>query len=285
LGYTTYNGWFSTRGGSTHSNNSLSLKVPTNQYFLTSEEAGLNAGVVSYVSTANFGTDNPYPFPANAFLAGKSGTTANTYPASYYDYYFNKFSPKTALSGNITYKVDFSSGYGTLTQPAVYTNSTNVPDVTVNGGGWRVNPGESIIVFVEGNLAINLDQNQKITVDDGGFLAFIVKGTVTIGSTTGYGSIPFPFTVTQPTPNRFTDPNLTGVFITNSTMTTEGNVGIDNQLIAAGTYVAQSFLFKRDLNDYNSSHPGELFIYRPDLWRNAPRALKELPINWQEVAP
>ena len=124
-----------------------------------------------------------------------------------------------------------------------------------------------------------------ITVDDGGFLAFIVKGTVTIGSTTGYGSIPFPFTVTQPTPNRFTDPNLTGVFITNSTMTTEGNVGIDNQLIAAGTYVAQSFLFKRDLNDYNSSHPGELFIYRPDLWRNAPRALKELPINWQEVAP
>ncbi|KKS41480.1 MAG: hypothetical protein UV17_C0005G0063 [Candidatus Gottesmanbacteria bacterium GW2011_GWA1_42_26] len=279
LGYTTYSGWFSTRGGSTHSNNSLSLKVPTNQYFLTSEEAGLNAGIVSYVTSADFG--NLSPLPPNAFLAGKSGTTANIYPASYYDYYRSKFSNKTPLTGPVTWLTKPDTTGSSLTNPKVYDITGGNLLITGNTG-WTINSGESLVVFVDSSLTLDLFVNQKILVTDGGFLAFITKGAISITQNPGYNP---PLTVSQPTPNRFTHPNLAGVFISNSTFTTEGNVGIDNQLIAAGTYVAQSFLFKRDLNDYNSSHPGELFIYRPDLWRNAPRALKELPINWQEVAP
>ena len=50
---------------------------------------------------------------------------------------------------------------------------------------YQIAAGEKQVVFVEGNLTIDLEDEEKIQVAEGGFLAFIVKGEIVITPQTG----------------------------------------------------------------------------------------------------
>lgn len=93
-------------------------------------------------------------------------------PRENYQYFYNLYSMGSSPT------VDFN-GEQPSTDPAngrAYYGSGNI---TVNA--WHVTSDQSFVIFVNGNLTIN----DSITVDQGGFLAFIVSGNVTVANTVG----------------------------------------------------------------------------------------------------
>jgi hypothetical protein len=194
---------------------------------------------------------------------------------TYYADYYRRFGTKQSLGSVSSSK---PTPAGTIANPAVFETSGNL---TVNGS-WNILAGEAYVVFVPGNLTIDLSQSpvhEKITVVNGGFLAFIVRGNIIVSGVTGYTFPPL-------NPDAFIAPKIAGIYISDGTFEVEPDADTtDPQLIAAGTFVAKTFLLNRDLGYLNSSNPGELFIYRPDLWKNAPEQIKEINVAWQEVAP
>ncbi len=121
---------------------------------------------------------------------------------------------------------------------------------------WDVDVNEQYVVFVDGDL--NIDAN--ITVADGGFLAFIVNGDVSVGSSV-------------------TD--LQGIFISDNDFITESGA---TQLDVRGTVVAWGTTsFGRDLGTGNISSPAEKFTYRPDFLTNMPNKMKSFVMQWEEV--
>ena len=161
-------------------------------------------------------------------------------------------------------------------------------DLTVSGT-WDVELGKSLVIFVPGTLTINeLAANTKFIIREGGFLAFIVRGGtnnsggIIVNETVGQSPLNY---VTSSNVDRVLGTKLAGILITDRTLTTVASTGQDNQLVAAGTFVAETFVLNRNLGIDNLTNPGELFVYRPDLWKNAPEELKEIKLNWQEVAP
>ncbi|MBP9669774.1 hypothetical protein KBD75_00015 [Candidatus Woesebacteria bacterium] len=130
---------------------------------------------------------------------------------------------------------------------------------------WVVGNGEKYVVFVNGNLRIGANT----TVAEGGFLAFIVKGNITV------------------------DPGVStmhGIYLANDDFVTEsvdssGSIA-DVTLNVEGTVVAWgTFSLGRSLLSGNPANPAERFTYRTDLIENMPDKMKNFAMNWQEVAP
>lgn len=272
IGYTTPGAWFQARGGSIHSNGGLSFTLPQASAQLITKEAGqARSGIASFVTGA---IPNPSPgtISDNGYLIQDA---KHSFPPnfSYYTYYDKRYETKTHFSVNT-----LSTNPGT----GVYSSATSESDdLTLIGNGWIVPNNQTTIIFVPGNLTISLNPNAKITLSEGGFLAFIVKGSITVTPSTGYIQAPV-------NPDKITGPNLSGAFITDSTFITQSQrtpTLKDNQFIIGGTVVAKNTTLTRDLNADNSTFPGELFIYRADLWKNAPHELTDLDLDWQEVAP
>lgn len=147
-------------------------------------------------------------------------------------------------------------------------------DLTISQA-WSVGSSEKIVVFVPGNLYINDPSSLRTltTVAQGGFLAFIVQGNIVINSNLGY---PAPYTQTTP--------NITGVFISDGTLSTgTGNL----KLIGAGNFIGWGGVsLQRDLGlitGYNETNPAEAFIARPDLVKNIPIQMTSSSSTWQEV--
>ncbi len=177
--------------------------------------------------------------------------------------------------------------------------------------GFFVNNGESVVVFVNGNLTINNASgadNSKITsvarktsANSGGFLAFIVSGNIIINSNVGKIIDPNQDFIQ---PVTYANSHLEGVYVANGTITvnSQGNDYLnggypDRKLIVAGTVTGLTDI---DLNRradnladpttayykiQNSYQALENFIYRADLLINFPEELTSSVINWQEVAP
>jgi len=127
---------------------------------------------------------------------------------------------------------------------------------------WIVTSGQSHVVFIKGDLEIN----QNVTVATGGFLIFIVDGSVTV------------------------DPDVTNIqglyLMDGQFITTSRGVGIDDPLVVNGSVVTWTGVsLGRDLGTGNGSQPAEKFVYRADLLANMPDKLKGFLYNWQEVAP
>ncbi len=264
LGMSLQPDWMQVVGGSLNAGGgSIDISVPINQTLLKKEPAVTqNSPVVSFGTTLTTGagtvseegynvTDNQQIPPANF---------------SYYDYYSEQFGAKTTLSSGAADPIPSGGTVG------VYV-AGNTGNMTVSGT-WDVANGQYVVIFVPGNLTISTN----ITVNEGGFLAFIVKGTVTVSENVGY-SVPLV------NPDKVTQANVTGIYVSDGQFITQGTTAApDRQLIVAGTVVADGFTFNRDLEANNSS-PGEMFIYRPDLWAVAPNELKEVDVTWTEVAP
>jgi hypothetical protein len=129
---------------------------------------------------------------------------------------------------------------------------------------WSVSDSESYVVFVNGNLRIT---NNVTVGDNGGFLAFIVNGGISVAPT-----------VT----------NMQGIYVMDESFTTESaGAGSDIPLVTEGMIVTwQGVSLNRDLGgETNYNTPAEQFGYRPDLLVNMPEEMKSFALRWQEVAP
>jgi hypothetical protein len=154
------------------------------------------------------------------------------------------------------------------------------PDVT-----WVVGSGEKRVIFVNGDLTISQRSDQPvIKVEEGGFLAFIVSGSITFDSTVGHEN------VDETTPNQSIEPMVEGVFIANGTIRVASRGSDDKKFVAAGTYVGWSGVHLGRTFDNgglgvfrNTTTPSETFIYRPDFLTNSPELIKFSELVWQEV--
>lgn len=128
----------------------------------------------------------------------------------------------------------------------------------------NITASNKYVIFVDGDLEILAN----VTVETGGFLAFIVNGNVTV------------------------DPAVTalhGLFVIDESFITETQyaqgVSVDNQLDFQGTVVTWTTMqLGRSLGGDNSITPAEKFSYRVDLLTNMPDKMKTFALNWQEVA-
>jgi hypothetical protein len=128
---------------------------------------------------------------------------------------------------------------------------------------WAVGATEKYVVFVNGDLNIK----NNITVANGGFLIFIVKGNVVV------------------------DPSVTnvaGIYVANGNFTTLSiySLGVTNDapLTVQGSVIVWGNVdLRRNLGGAGNINPGEQFAYRPDLLTNMPSELKTFTMQWQEV--
>jgi len=155
-------------------------------------------------------------------------------------------------SDSLTQKTDDGRDFWFMDPSTTATVSTS----------WNVTGGDSLLVFVDGNLNIN----SNITVANGSFLAFIVSGNITIDKS-----------VTQ----------VQGLYVADGTLTTaSGAPTADVALTVQGSMVAWGGVaLNRDLIAGNISTPAEKFVYRPDLIANMPAKMRSYALEWTEVAP
>ena len=165
---------------------------------------------------------------------------------------------------------------------------------------WSVNAGEKLIIFVDGNLTFrdfDASTQQLYTVADGGFIAFIVSGSITIDDSVGYDSSANAPATTQVTGRR--QGNIAGVFIADKQILIEGDgdtTKVDKKFIGEGSFVSwgqqaglEAIRFDRNFDittlptSLNINDPTESFIFRPDFILSLPEAMKETGYQWQEV--
>ncbi|HEX8015259.1 MAG TPA: hypothetical protein VF465_08490, partial [Flavobacterium sp.] len=118
--------------------------------------------------------------------------------------------------------------------------------------------------------------SNQIHVNNGGFLAFIVKGNITVDNSVGTN------VVAQTTPAQ-----VEGVYISDGTLTiAAGNPPGDLKFIGQGTFVGWGgVLLPRQykVSNNNNSYPTDLFEFRPDLLYNIPVRMKRPLLLWQET--
>ncbi len=148
-------------------------------------------------------------------------------------------------------------------------------DLTVQSP-WSVASGESFVIIVDGDLSIEDPGTvgELITVDEGGFLAFIVSGDINIDENVGHS------TLTN------TTGNIEGIYVADGNINILSNGGLDKKFIGEGTFVGWSGVnLNRDFNAGvdNDSQPTETFIYRPDFIKNLPEKMLRSQMIRQEV--
>ena len=203
-----------------------------------------------------------------------TGTSKTRYEERYQ--YFYRNSP-LGLNPND----DFSGSAGDALKPGSSGDYYSAGDLTIQNN-WNVTSGEKYIIFVDGNLTLNGDNtDQLITVETGGFIAFIVTGDIIIEESLGNSTL-----------DDLT-PNLSGVFIADGIIDiqTRGfDNGGDDRFVGEGVFAGWSGV---DLNRSftgtpggdieNTDKPVEVFIYRPDFLVNLPKTMS-IPIRiWQET--
>ncbi|MBU3957362.1 hypothetical protein KKI19_03780, partial [Patescibacteria group bacterium] len=151
---------------------------------------------------------------------------------------------------------DSFDSFADIGDDIVYYSSNGVD---INTGAGSFPAGKKAAILVNGNVNIN----DNISVPDGSFLAFIALGNIEVADS-----------VSQ----------INGVYITDSKF--EAGTNETTALECYGTFIANSFEMEgRDLGETNETTPGVKFIYRPDLWLNAPKELLIPSYTWQELAP
>jgi hypothetical protein len=148
---------------------------------------------------------------------------------------------------------------------------------------WTVSATESYVIFVDGNLTIEnpSDFATLIEVEEGGFLAFIVRGNITFAANVGHANLA----------NQA--PNVEGIYIADNQIIVRTNddpaVG-DRRFIGAGSFIGWSGVdLQRDFADlssgatFNLTIPTETFIYRPDMVLNTPKFMLSPRSIWQET--
>lgn len=139
-----------------------------------------------------------------------------------------------------------------------------------------------LLIFVE-NGSIEIDgkaasSNSLLQLSSSSFVAFFTTGDITIlGSAGNYPPGPVA-------PNLAT---ITGVFVADGTLTID-NTGSDlteKQFVGYGSFTGcKGVNLTRSFDSLiNAATPAEVFIYNPNLLRNAPLIIMDTLINWNEL--
>lgn len=274
--------WWQTRGGDVGANGgSIATNIPGTcvgacKPFVSLYDALLtphSSGVVwMNALTGNFGT---------AGSNFSEGTDYRAYNASMrtltkregYEYFYRLFE----MGLNPTEDVVLSSNEANMIKPdttlqaptngrAYFVRAGDGTGSVTIGTPWTLVPGESVVVFVDGDLVID----QPITTAVGDFIAFIVSGDIT-------------FNLGNAAPSLVT-PNVQGVFIADGQIVTSA---ASEQFVGQGMFIGWGGVdMNRDFGDNTSNtNPSEFFSYRPDFVTNAPARMKRPVIRWEEVAP
>lgn len=146
---------------------------------------------------------------------------------------------------------------------------------------WVVGSGETIVIFVKGNL--NITNSATITVPTNAFLSIIVSGDINIDSSIGTDT--------------YTDTTgqVQGVYVANGhlTVASVGDGNKEHKFVGAGVFAAcggvslpRDFRNGGGMEGVNNNHyPASLFVYRPDFLLHTPDKMKQPVMNWHEVAP
>lgn len=208
--------------------------------------------------------------------------SASTRIKENFDYFWREFSLGLSPTD------DFATTAGDARKPtsvpgggkAAYYHNGNL---TIQNQ-WIVNTNEKIVVFVNGNLTLSDPSSvaQLIRVEEGGFLAFIVRGNITIEPSVGNND-----NLTSLTPN------VEGVYIADGTLGLPSKgiaAGGDERFIGAGTFVGWTNVdIQRDFDNggqrkaENNTKPAAVFIYRPDFIVNLPEIMLRSSYIWQET--
>lgn len=170
--------------------------------------------------------------------------------------------------------VDYGNGATIASKPASRTAPYYAAgNLTVDGADWTVPGGQTIVFLVNGNLTIRND----VTITGTGFVAFVVKGDITVDPCVGglYSS---------------TTPALEGIYMTSPTGTFHSGASScagNEHLVVHGSVIAGHVDLGRDLAAIrqNNTTSAELFDYDPQLLVTMPDAMKDLSVTWEEVAP
>ena len=155
---------------------------------------------------------------------------------------------------------------------------------------WQISSGESITVFIDGTLRISDGSNlgQIITVEPGGFLAFIVRGNVFVRNNVGTGTP----SGTEVEGGGDFKTSIEGIYVADQQIIISAKrEGVpDEKFIGAGVFVGwQGVQLNRSFSDgsptstLNACYNTEQFVYRPDLIENTPAWMKRAPTIWQET--
>lgn len=293
-------GWWQAQGGSVYAGNTSGVailsKIPyntctdapciaailTEDWLATTGSAGIGVtGGGNIDSTKDFGINQGY-ISQRTPQAFAIGTTTTKYKENY-EFFHREYS-----LGLGTPSDDFSGSANDAVKPTSAPSGGKAAyfhqgDLTIRQR-WTVSSSESIVVFVNGNLTIDDPSNNLddlITVEPGGFLAFIVSGNITVRPDVGSNDL------------NNTTPNLEGVYIANGTITIESRgaaAGGDDRFVGAGTFVGYSGVdLNRDYSDggtraaENNDKPVEMFMFRPDFVRNLPVRMARPRYIWQET--
>ena len=178
LGYTAGTPWAQTLGGDVYASGTLTSYIPsgaTPRYFDLAPSGG-TAGVVTYGTSYDFASGaqdkGPSYVSAPGWLAQDTSATTD-----YYALMFHRFGSPTVAdyTGTTTFSTIPSSP--PKNGSAYYVNG----DLTIDTNPWSVGSGQRIVVLVSGKLTIN----KPINITPGGFLAFIVRGDISVDTTVG----------------------------------------------------------------------------------------------------
>lgn len=244
--------WFQTQGGDVHGNDEVNSPIPPTcvapcRPYLSLAQDGFN-GVVSSGDTI---------FPGNGFIGELKNwyvEDEETIDFSDYDYqYFAKLLENETLQKppDIADVNAIKSGFYQFISSQTFDTSK-----------FKSNPvSTTIVVLVDGDLEIRKD----IKVANGGFLAFLVSGDILVDEDVV---------------------DLQGVYIASDELKLTGEN--DTPLNAKGIFIGlDGVLIEREFEDeiLNNTTPVATFVYRPDLFINAPDVLRQPRYTWEEVAP
>jgi len=204
----------------------------------------------------------------------------------------SKVELNTSLASTITTALPGSSGFYQLTVD-VSGNHRLQPAATLPVGTNKY------VFFVPGNLIITGKDDatlQKLTsVTSGGFIAFIVSGTIDISSNVG-SDVDITLVnkddgVGQVVP---LVANLTGIFISDGKISIKSNAHStthDRRFIGEGSFISKSDVVMERTYGRESVNskllsgftPTELFRHSPTLVLATPTELKEATIQYQEI--
>ncbi|MCB9813646.1 MAG: Ig-like domain-containing protein [Pseudomonadales bacterium] len=190
----------------------------------------------------------------------------------------------TAISGTIN---SIPSDPGAESDTEIYYSNS---DLSIDFSTTQnVVSSRNIVIFVNGNLSLTSNQDTRmLTVEPGGFIAFIVSGDINFDANIGN------------TNETNLDTNVEGVFVADGSINVKGysddpindDTLKDNKFVGAGTFVGWSginltrdYENTNDITDkqLNNLNPIETFIFRPDFNINVPTIMMKPSIVWQEV--
>lgn len=244
--------WWQAIGGSVYAGGNVRSEIPSAGFSLIAD--GTN-GEVGALMRASGSVDTGL---GTVSSAGYSATTRYRGKMMNYDYFAAHMgvTPNTANY----WAVDTLSLPGYDPERSFYYHNPSGSEASVSVP-WTISAGQSYVVFVNGDLRIA----SNIEVEPGGFLAFMVNGSLRVSPAVA---------------------QVEGLYVVDGTLITESNGSVDMGLSFEGSMVAWGGVnLGRDLVSGNSLSAGESFRYRPDLLLNMPDSMKVFALKWEEVVP